>query len=494
MMDTYCLILNNQINKEEDIIKTLSAKKCMDGGGYNSLRLHIQRTRKNETHPVEGCLQSHLNVLKMIRDGKNKISKRVFIFEEDVQLNYHHIDFDHLFSTLPSDWKMLFLGYNVIDGSRNVTHPHLLNLKISTCAHAYILNLDNLDIGEMVFELERYDWYDKDLYMEDGITLKNRLNAIHKIRAIDVFYWSVMSGGGVYGLYPIHAYQTPRVSTIEGKMVDYNPTFNARSKLIATAAAAYKIGKRICLESLNEDEIMKARRVNGSDFFGDVEDDECVLVYEEEVDGDVDINFDWAAADWDILHFKYPETFFVCTAQFYRQNSILSAVAGSREKFIYSPTVTFPRCNIPIIANPNINYIGYFKQDRIDPKHTTMSELVDMIKVKYSNKLNEKNIQFIPMFNSMDRYDFISSFIYIDTGDILQCPFFYIPFTKIPRRIIRFIGKTPMEKKHKMYIENIKIVFGKSLTSHPWKNVVRTILDSVSSSSQHPHQSLRSEG
>lgn len=95
--------------------------------------------------PKRGCYNSHRDII--IKSKKEKC-KRILIFEDDAKLLYGLDEIikdtnNFINNSSHLEWKFLMLGYFPLS-TKNTTQEGILNMLSSSCAHAYIINLENV--------------------------------------------------------------------------------------------------------------------------------------------------------------------------------------------------------------------------------------------------------------------------------------------------------------------------------------------------------------
>ncbi len=168
--------------------------------------------------PVKGCLNSHIYCIEYAK--KNKF-KNILIFEDDV--SFINLDFfKNKKINIPSNFDMLYLGYNILKGHKY--SENLIKLECGLTTHAYIIQEHMYD--EVLNKINE-NWNEKkyDLTENEKSYLQN------KIKAIDIFYAKEIQDKykNSYGIYPILATQAPGFSSIENKELDYSNLFNSHS-------------------------------------------------------------------------------------------------------------------------------------------------------------------------------------------------------------------------------------------------------------------------
>jgi GR25 family glycosyltransferase involved in LPS biosynthesis len=141
-----------------------------------------------------GCFYSHLAILKKSFEAN---ARNVLILEDDAAL---YLDWMSIWQTstmqIPSDWDMLYLGYN-FNPTASVRPPfvasHLLHLNDALTTHAYAVN------GKCLEHL-----------------IKHIESQIGSNMPIDLVYSTHFNYIKAYGIYPMLFYQASSVSDILG--------------------------------------------------------------------------------------------------------------------------------------------------------------------------------------------------------------------------------------------------------------------------------------
>ena len=137
--DVNCFIINlkQRTDKRDYIINHLK----------NRNMIYEFFTAEKHNNPKRGCLESHLTIIKnAIKSGY----KKLLILEDDCK-------FISGFSSMlepPPNWDMLYLGgtvHRVIDKKYN----GYARVQCWT-THAYIINLENMDLVSKILEMENY--------------------------------------------------------------------------------------------------------------------------------------------------------------------------------------------------------------------------------------------------------------------------------------------------------------------------------------------------
>ena len=202
-----CISLEECVSKREKIL--LQATKF-------GLQIEFVIVKRNPV-PHRGCAESHL---KCIQIAKDRNLDYVCILEDDClflepRMN-EAMEREPTSTSLPTDWEMVYLGYNALRGY--LCSPHLMNLIVSLTTHAYIVRSS---IYDDILEGFRSQWwhipemYDIEPYDMDFLYAKD---------IIDVFYGKYICHrrGQSYGIYPMLATQSPDVSTISGGFIDHS--------------------------------------------------------------------------------------------------------------------------------------------------------------------------------------------------------------------------------------------------------------------------------
>ena len=101
---------------------------------------------KDNENPKRGCYNSHAGVLKL---AKQRNYNKILILEDDIKLNdtwENIIKNTNIFlNSPPKDWKFFMVGYLPIRVSKT-QNKHILKMISSSCAHAYIVNVNNVSL------------------------------------------------------------------------------------------------------------------------------------------------------------------------------------------------------------------------------------------------------------------------------------------------------------------------------------------------------------
>ena len=151
-----------------------------------------------------GCAMSHLNVLRLAQQHH---IERILILEDDVSFSDEFIPtLSRLITNIPADWDMIFLGAN------HMIKPTLIGngitkLNRAFTTHAYIVNSHMIDKLIQLINRSINEW------------IKSCKNTPKT--ALDVIYADLMSTHKVYGFQKTLVTQTPSISNIEGRYVNY---------------------------------------------------------------------------------------------------------------------------------------------------------------------------------------------------------------------------------------------------------------------------------
>lgn len=140
-----------------------------------------------------GCKQSHIHALE---HGLETGADSMIIFEDDAMFDPDFTPkFDRAIKAIPSDWEMLYLGFNKLDNNFTMLGDGFAQLHGSFSSHA---------IG---------------LRSRDMIALA--LRAMRSDAPADVLYGSLHANHKVIGLIPPLVKQRTGFSDIEDVVVDY---------------------------------------------------------------------------------------------------------------------------------------------------------------------------------------------------------------------------------------------------------------------------------
>ena len=178
---TYCINLKERKNKKNYI------KKHFKKFGISNYNFFFAEKHKN---PIRGCLESHLSVIKLAIQNNYK---SVLIFEDDVKL----LNNLEVLENVPSDWDMLYLG-GTVHRIINRDNPNWTKVCCWT-THAYIINLNNNNLINLILSSQNYD------------------------KEIDRFYLEyIHKNYNCYMINPMVAIQKEGFSDIENREVNYN--------------------------------------------------------------------------------------------------------------------------------------------------------------------------------------------------------------------------------------------------------------------------------
>ncbi len=219
--DTVCISLVSNENERESVLS-----ECKKFGIVP--KFHLPTRNKD---PVRGCLESHLYCIRYAQ--KNKL-ENILILEDDVRFgNYESLES----IVIPEDYKMIYLGYNGLEGY--LYSPGILKLTSTLTTHAYILHSS---MYQYVIDNIESDWSSLEHY--NNLTANEKPFFVKNMRAIDLFYskWICQQFDKSYGLFPILAYQKAGYSTTENNTVDYSESFNTRASILLE----HKMARYIC--------------------------------------------------------------------------------------------------------------------------------------------------------------------------------------------------------------------------------------------------------
>lgn len=157
-----------------------------------------------DKHPISGangCFQSHLLCIYL---AKQRGYQHVLIFEDDIEFDVEKWNQLQPVS-VPTEWDMLYIGYNARQG-RKYTNEWLL-LSWATTTHAYIIHSSMYDL--ILENKQGHDTIDE-LYAEE----------IHYKRQ------------KTYGLYPLLCFQRAGKSDITLHDEDYTPILKKNAERI----------------------------------------------------------------------------------------------------------------------------------------------------------------------------------------------------------------------------------------------------------------------
>ena len=180
-LKVYCINLKERKEKKKWIKKQMKRK---------GLKFEFYTADKHKTDPKRGCLESHLNIIKMALATNQK---HILILEDDAKI----IKPIYSLPKFPNDWTMLYLGGTVRDIIKRYDDNWV---QVSTwTTHAYILNLEDENFVKSLLEMENYD------------------------KEIDKFYIeNIHNNFATYMTSPMRVIQRKGYSDIEGKDVDYD--------------------------------------------------------------------------------------------------------------------------------------------------------------------------------------------------------------------------------------------------------------------------------
>ena len=138
IMKTFCINLKRRKDRKKKMLKQF--KKYKMDVEFFTAKLH-------KDGGVKGCLDSHLQVIKM---AKEKKLPYVMILEDDLQFNQNL----HKLPEFPLDWKMLYLGGTLTSNIGESNDPWVLMRDCwTTCG--YILHSSLFD--KVIHDLETYN-------------------------------------------------------------------------------------------------------------------------------------------------------------------------------------------------------------------------------------------------------------------------------------------------------------------------------------------------
>lgn len=145
-----------------------------------------------------GCVLSHLNLFKHIRD--NEEGEIFMITEDDVIFREDFIDFyNQWIDTVSADWLMFYFGGNHNHTRIEFISPNIHKLKKTYTTHCYLVKKSKIDILINEFSDER-------VFNEE----------------VDVHLSNLQLKYPCYGFYPSLAWQRDSFSDIEMRDVSYD--------------------------------------------------------------------------------------------------------------------------------------------------------------------------------------------------------------------------------------------------------------------------------
>lgn len=169
---------------------------------------------KKDPVPYRGCAESHL---KCVQIAKDRQLDYVCILEDDCLFLEERMEeaVKRDPPQLPSDWEIIFLGYNSLRAY--LYSAHLMKLIVSLTAHAYIIRSKVYD--EILKGFRTQWWNIPEIYDIEPYDQ----NFLYSRELIDVFYAKYICHrrGESYGIYPMLATQLPGMSSIQNIFSDY---------------------------------------------------------------------------------------------------------------------------------------------------------------------------------------------------------------------------------------------------------------------------------
>lgn len=151
-----------------------------------------------------GCAMSHLNVLRL---AQRHHIERILILEDDVSFADDFIStLSTLITHVPTDWDMIFLGANHMIKPTHIGNG-ITKLNKAFTTHAYIVNSHMIEKLIHLVNRSINEWIQ---------SCENTPRT-----ALDVIYAELMSTHKVYGFQKTLVTQTPSISDIEGRYVNY---------------------------------------------------------------------------------------------------------------------------------------------------------------------------------------------------------------------------------------------------------------------------------
>jgi GR25 family glycosyltransferase involved in LPS biosynthesis len=151
-----------------------------------------------------GCAMSHLKVLRLAQQDH---LERILILEDDVSFADDFIPMSsRLITHVPADWDMIFLGANHMIKPTHIGNG-ITKFNKAFTTHAYIVNSRMIDKLIQLINRSINEWTQ---------SCENTPRT-----ALDVIYADLMSTHKVYGFHKTLVTQTPSISDIEGRYVNY---------------------------------------------------------------------------------------------------------------------------------------------------------------------------------------------------------------------------------------------------------------------------------
>ncbi len=187
-LKVFCINLDIRKSKREWMVKHAQDQK-IDIEFYTS-RLHA--------NPKRGCLESHLNVIKI---AQSRGYPNILILEDDAEFTRSYSTLKDM--VIPLKWDMLYLGGNVQRDLNEIVSSWRRVVTFTT--HAYIINQTLYD--KVISELSSWN------------------------REIDVYYAKIIHPDHLaYMINPQMVRQRPGFSDIEKRHVDYSKFIKAVSE------------------------------------------------------------------------------------------------------------------------------------------------------------------------------------------------------------------------------------------------------------------------
>lgn len=174
---------------------------------FNKINLEVNFVNGVDGHSLDingkikpghiGCVLSHLNLFKHIRD--NEDGEIFMITEDDVVFSEDFINrYNSLIDDVPSDWILFYFGGNHNKTNIDLILPNIHRLKKTYTTHCYLVKKSKIDI--LINE------FDKNMFDEE----------------VDVHLSNVQLEYPCYGIYPSIAWQRDSFSDIEMRDVSYD--------------------------------------------------------------------------------------------------------------------------------------------------------------------------------------------------------------------------------------------------------------------------------
>ena len=141
----FCISLTDRKDRRKKIKKHMKTRK-ISFKFYNAI--------KNTEYPEKGCLQSHLNIIKL---AKKANLKSILIIEDDcIFIKKPILDLP------PTDWDMLYLGGNVKMPAKRYSDNLFHVTEGVHCTHAILYSKKGIEIT-----LKNYDVFTNEIKSHD---------------------------------------------------------------------------------------------------------------------------------------------------------------------------------------------------------------------------------------------------------------------------------------------------------------------------------------